>query len=303
MSHHQRLISCKSQCHSVLVALVLLLLTGVATAQEKPARFEVIKVTDEIYVHRDNGHMNLFLITDEGIVVVDPMNPGAGSNLAQELQRMAPDKKLLAIVYSHYHSDHAGGARPLLDVYGDDVPIVANKKTGKLLADKNWKSVVPPTKLIDPPWSMKVGNLTLEMRHVGPNHSSDMLVAWVPEANLAYIVDFVSNESVGYRNLPGVWLPQYWESIDKVLDWPIELATFGHGMPGNKKSIENHAEYWRNLRVTIRDAIANGVTEDEAVENIRMPEYKDWRSYDEWFPMNVRAVYRYEKKAAAEAGE
>ena len=64
MSHHQRLLSCKSQSHSVLAALVLLLLTGVATAQEKPARFEVIKVTDEIYVHRDNGHMNLFLITD-----------------------------------------------------------------------------------------------------------------------------------------------------------------------------------------------------------------------------------------------
>ena len=202
ISHLQRLISCKFQSHSVLAALVLLLLTGVATAQEKPARFEVIKVTDEIYVHRDNGHMNLFLITDEGIVVVDPMNPGAGSNLALELQRMAPDKKLLAIVYSHYHSDHAGGARPLLDVYGDDVPIVANKRTGELLADKNWKSVVPPTKLIDPPWSMKVGNLTLEMRHVGPNHR--MLVAWVPEANLVYVVDFISNESVGYRNLPGV---------------------------------------------------------------------------------------------------
>ena len=131
MSHHQRLLSCKSQSHSVLAVLVLLLLTGVATAQEKPARFEVIKVTDEIYVHRDNGHMNLFLITDEGIVVVDPLNPGAGSNLAQELQRMAPGKKLLAIVYSHYHADHAGGARPLLDVYGDDVPIVAKGPKGR----------------------------------------------------------------------------------------------------------------------------------------------------------------------------
>ena len=303
MSHHQRFRSCKSRSQSVLVALVLLLLTGVATAQEKSARFEVIKVTDEIYVHRDNGHMNLFLVTDEGIVVVDPMNPGAGSNLAQVLQRMAPDKKLLAIVYSHYHADHAGGARPLLDVYGDDVPIIANKRTGELLADKNWKSVVPPTKLIDPPWSMKAGNLTLEMRHVGPNHSSDMLVAWVPEENLAYIVDFVSNEGVGYRNLPGVWLPQYWESIDKVLEWPIEVATFGHGMPGNKKSVADHAEYWRKLRASMRDAIADGINEDEAVKNTRMPEYKDWRSYDEWFPMNVRAVYRYEKETAAKSAE
>jgi len=27
------------------------------------------------------------------------------------------------------------------------------------------------------------------------------------------------------------------------------------------------------------------------------------RDYEEWFPMNVRAVYRYEKKAAAESAE
>jgi len=282
---------------------ILLLLTGLVTAQETPARFEVIKVSDEIFVHRDNEHMNLFLITDEGIVVVDPLNPDAGSNLARELQRMAPNKKLLAIVYSHYHADHAGGARPLLDVYGDDVPIVANKRTGELLADKNWESVVFPTKLIDPPWSMKLGKLTLEMRHVGFNHSSDMLVAWIPEAKLVYTVDFISNESVGYRDLPGVWLPQYWESIDKVLEWPIEIATFGHGMPGNKKSIEEHAQYWRKLRLAIREAIANGVEENEVVENIRMPEYQDWRSYEEWFPMNVRGVYRYEKEAAVGSGE
>ena len=303
MSHRERLLTCKSRSYSVFATIVFLLLTGVASAQETRARFEVIKVTDEIYVHRDNGHMNLFLITDEGIVVVDPINPDAGSNLAQELQRMAPDKKLLAIVYSHYHADHAGGARPLLDVYGDDVPIVANKRTGELLSDKNWKSVVPPTKLIDPPWSMKAGDLTLEMRHVGPNHSSDMLVAWVPEAKLVYVVDFISNESVGYRDLPGVWLPQYWESIDEVLEWPIEISTFGHGMPGNKKSIEVHAEYWRKLRATVRDAIANGDTEDDAVENIRMPEYEEWRSYEEWFPMNVRGVYRYEKEDMAKSAK
>jgi glyoxylase-like metal-dependent hydrolase (beta-lactamase superfamily II) len=144
MSHHQRLLSCKSQSHSVLAVLVLLLLTGVATAQEKPARFEVIKVTDEIYVHRDNGHMNLFLITDEGIVIVDPMNPSAGSNLAQVLQRMAPDKKLLAIVYSHYHSDHAGGARPLLWMFMvTTYPLSPTRRPGNYWQIKTGKVLYP----------------------------------------------------------------------------------------------------------------------------------------------------------------
>jgi len=301
MAHHRHFLARMFHLHSVFVAFGFLLLTGITSAQEESDRFEIIKINDQIYVHRDNWHTNLFLITDEGIVVVDPINPEAGENLAQELERMAPGKKLLAIVYSHYHSDHAGGARPLLDVYGDDVPIVANKRTAELLADKNWTSIVPATKLIDPPWSMQAGNLTLEMRHVGPNHSSDMLVAWIPEVKLVYVVDFISNESVGYRDLPGVWLPQYWESIDKILEWPIEIATFGHGMPGNKESIEIHADYWRKLRAAVRDAIANGLDEDAAAENIRMPEYKDWRAYEEWFPMNVRGVYRHEKEVAEAA--
>jgi hypothetical protein len=40
MSQHQRFLSCKSQSDSVLVLLVALILTGVATAQEEPATHE-----------------------------------------------------------------------------------------------------------------------------------------------------------------------------------------------------------------------------------------------------------------------
>ena len=157
--------------------------------------------------------------------------------------------------------------------------------------------MVKPNQLIEAPWSIQAGDLTLEMRHVGSNHSSDMLIGWIPQVQLVYLVDFVSNKGVGYQDLPGAYLPQYWESQQAVLDLPIKIATFGHGRPGTKADIAEHANFWRKLRVATREAIANGLTEDQAATSIKLPEYSHWSMYDAWFPQNVRGVYRYEKTA------
>ncbi len=262
-------------------------------------RFEVIPITDGIYALRDEGHFNLFLVTDAGVVVMDPLNEEAATHLVGVLRELAPDRVLAAIVYSHYHADHAGGARPLLDAYGGDVPIIANRKTAELLAQKSWPEVVPPTELIDPPWSRRFGDLTLELHDVGPNHTSDMLIGWIPEAKLVMVVDFMSGDGIGYRDLPGAWLPQYWTSMDRVLGLPAERAAFGHGRPGGREKLEAHRAYWRELRTAVLAAIGDGLDEAATVARIRLPKYAGWNGYEAWLPMNVAAVYRHEKAAGA----
>jgi hypothetical protein len=48
--------------------------------------------------------------------------------------------------------------------------------------------------------------------------------------------------------------------------------------------------------VTYRDemgeAIADGLSADEAAEEVRLDAYAGWGQYEEWFPMNVRGMYR-----------
>lgn len=286
---------------SILVVAVTLAACSSAPETAAPAsdRFEVIPIVDGIYALRDDAHYSLFLITDDGIVVMDPLNDEAATHLVSVLRELAPQAKLAAIVYSHYHADHAGGARPLLDAYGADVPIVANERTAEILAEKRWPEVAAPTVRIDPPWSRRFGQYTLELRHVGPNHSSDMLIGWIPEVKLVMLVDFMSGDSVGYRDLPGVWLPQLWTSMDRVLELPIERAAFGHGRPGTRATVEAHRDYWRKLRVAVLAAIAEGLDEAATVARVALPEYASWRMYDAWFPMNVAGVYRHEKATGA----
>jgi glyoxylase-like metal-dependent hydrolase (beta-lactamase superfamily II) len=267
-------------------------------AEAAPAedKYEFIRISERAFSFRSAGHMNLVLNTSEGWVVMDPMNEGAAAALAKVLKAEAPDKPLALIAYSHYHQDHAGGARPLLDAFGEDVTIVANRATPPLYAGKKWaKPIVEPTELIDPPWSKTIGDLTFELRSLGPNHSSDMVIAWIPEEKLVYLVDFIGNEHVGYKDLPGVHLPGYWESQRAVLDLPFEHVAYGHGRPAGRQAVVEHIEYWDKLRTKAQEALAAGWTEDEAAERIKLDEYKGWSMYAEWGPGNVRAMYRYEK--------
>ena len=49
----------------------------------------------------------------------------------------------------------------------------------------------------------------------------------------------------------------------------------------------------------VRDAVAAGLTEDEAAEGVRLDAYSTWGNYEQWFPLDVRGVHRW---LASDAG-
>ncbi len=40
-------------------------------------------------------------------------------------------------------------------------------------------------------------------------------------------------------------------------------------------------------------ALVFRLTEDQAAQRIRLDQYSNWGRYQDWFPMNVRGVYRW----------
>ena len=68
---------------------------------------------------------------------------------------------------------------------------------------------------------------------------------------------------------------------------------FGHGPPGDRAAIHRQVVYYDDLTTAVRRAVADGLTEDQAAQRIRLDQYSSWGRYDDWFPMNVRGVYRW----------
>jgi glyoxylase-like metal-dependent hydrolase (beta-lactamase superfamily II) len=72
-------------------------------------RHEITNVTGDLYRFRQVRHFGMFLVTPDGIIVVDPTNSEVATWLKQQLdERFGVPVKY--VIYSHSHNDHASGA-------------------------------------------------------------------------------------------------------------------------------------------------------------------------------------------------
>ena len=273
-----------------LVALAASLTATPLVAQQPP--FETTKIADGVHQFRWQGHNAFFVVTDAGVVAVDPISLEAAATYAAEIKRVAPGKPLRAIVYSHHHSDHATGAGVLRRAFGGNAPIIAHANARARILAQPDTALPPPDSTFTDRLVLDDANRPVELRFLGRTHSDNMIVAYLPRQKIAFAVDFVSNDRVGYRDLPDTFYPDHFETLRRLQALDFERIVFGHGAPGDKAAVDRQVRYYDDLRAAVAAAIARGASEDEAARTVQLPQYQQWGSYAEWFPLNVRGVYR-----------
>jgi glyoxylase-like metal-dependent hydrolase (beta-lactamase superfamily II) len=93
---------------------VLLTTTAVARlscAQTRPTapQREIIKVAGDLYRARNGIWYSLFLVTPEGIILVDPLATDFATWLKKEFESRFPGVPVRYVIYSHSHWDHIEG--------------------------------------------------------------------------------------------------------------------------------------------------------------------------------------------------
>ena len=274
----------------ILVALATSLAAAPLAAQQP--KFETTTIADGVYQFRWQTHNAFFVVTDAGVVAVDPISLEAAAAYAAEIKRVAPGKPLRAIVYSHHHADHATGAAVLRRALGGTAPIIAH-------ANAQPRIVAQPDTALPPPDVTFADRLTLhdrdrpvELRFLGRTHSDNMIVAYLPRQQIVFAVDFVSNDRVGYRDLPDSFFPDVFDTLRRLQEIDYQRVVFGHGPPGDRAAVDRQVRYYGDLRAAVSAAIARGASEDDAARTVQLPRYRQWDGYAEWFPLNVRGVYR-----------
>ena len=71
-------------------------------------RHEITHLTGDLYRYRQARHFGMFLVTDDGIIVVEPTNTEAATWLKEQLDERF-DVPVRYVIYSHSHNDHASG--------------------------------------------------------------------------------------------------------------------------------------------------------------------------------------------------
>ena len=99
------------------IALLGLLFASVVMAGSFPTQepmggkafgTSVKEIGNGLYVFRWWVYRNFFLVTDEGVIVADPINPKAAGLMREEIRKVT-DKPVKYVIYSHNHHDHISG--------------------------------------------------------------------------------------------------------------------------------------------------------------------------------------------------
>lgn len=269
----------------VLFSLILWLgICGALAATE----YSIEKVKGNVYRFSAGHYHSVFMVTERGIFVTDPINADAAAYLIKELnERFEQPVKYLA--YSHNHVDHALGG----DVIAKDkVEVIAHEYADE---DLRWSQTPTalPTITFNDELTVKLGEHSVEMKYYGPNNGrGSVSMRFMPE-NVLFVADWIVLDRMPYQTLPGYDIHGMIRSTKAVLEEkPFDVFVGAHAEMGTRKDVERYLSYLEALYAEVRDGMLAGKSLETLQQDIKLDEFSDLKMYNEWLPQNIEGVYK-----------
>ncbi|NVK41035.1 MAG: MBL fold metallo-hydrolase [Oceanospirillaceae bacterium] len=248
-----------------------------------------------IYVFRWWVYRNIFVVTDDGVIVTDPINPKASQLLQSEIRKVT-DKPVKYVVYSHNHHDHISGGNIFKS---EGAKFIGHKNILEQLSDHPSPVIPMPDITFEDSYILKLSGRTLELNYFGPNHGDSLAVMRLPEEKILFVVDIVTPRRVAFRGMPDFWPDEWIRTLKEIEKMDVDYVISAHG-PQSQPPIDpasvitEQREYLEDLMAAVKEAMDSGMHSPDALrENIKLPKYQKWRSYDQWLPMNIERIWAY----------
>ncbi len=309
--------------------LGLLLLTGVAYALQKalPIRGEwtpeqiasgvyVIHGPKELPSPDNQGFMNnpAFIVTDAGVVVVDPgSSVQVGEMVLARIEKVT-DKPVLAVFNSHIHGDHWLGNQAIRARY-PDVPIYGHERVGPKViagAGTQWielmlsmtQNATAGTEIVKADHPVKDGDeilidgLTYRIMNNDKAHTDTDIMIHVPERELMFLGDNAGHERI--LRLEGGSFPGNVEALNNAMATGAKVFVPGHGPSGGKEVAERYRDYLNTVYETAQYGVEEGMSDFELRPLLvpKLAAWQDWAGFETELGKHINGAF-LEAEAAA----
>ena len=255
---------------------------------------EVTQITEDLYMFRFWVYRTIFLVTDAGVIVADPLNPQAAGMLMEEIRKVT-DQPVKYVLYSHEHWDHAAGGQIFKDAGAE---FIAQENCVDFFQQRPNPLVVMPDITFKDNYELTLGGKTIELQYFGRNHGDCLVTMRLPEENLIFIVDIVTPKRLPFRSLPDFWPDDWIRSLREIDQLEFDGVIPGHGpddepVVAAASAVREQREFLEDLMVAVKEVYDTGVFDPQILgQRVELPKYEDWRGY-EWLPMTVERIRHY----------
>jgi glyoxylase-like metal-dependent hydrolase (beta-lactamase superfamily II) len=270
------------------ISILLMLCLSFGLAQAQDAKRSITNVKGDVYRFQNNFHINVFVITSDGVVVTDPIDADAAGWLTAEIGKLTK-QPITHLVYSHSHGDHASGGLAY-----DEIPNVIMHSSAPDDIDG-----IEATIRFDKSMQFSQGGKNFELTYLGPGHGTDMIAIVIRPENVGFVVDVASSKRLFYRDFPNANIDDWIEQVRTVQSLDFETLVGGHGAVGVKADIDDALTYLLELRASVLKGLKAGKSVEQLTDSITMEKYKSWASYDNWRSLNIQGMARHLKAIGA----
>ena len=213
-----------------------------------------------------------FVVTPAGVVVIDALgSPALAKRLVAEIAKITP-QPITHVIVTHYHADHIYG---LQTFKAQGARLVAhraalaylNSETARLRLQVSREELAPwvdanthltlADEWLEGPKVLTVGGVRFEINPVGPAHTPEDLVVYLPSEKVLFAGDLVFRSRVPYV---GQADSRHWiTALDSLLKFDTKVIVPGHGALSSeaRKDMQLTRDYLTYLRATMGQAAKN----------------------------------------------
>lgn len=230
-----------------------------------------------------------FVVTGQGVVVIDALgSPVLAQRLLEQIRAITP-QPVTHVIVTHYHPDHfyglqtfkamgariiahraardylqSDGAQLRLQTARQDMAPWVNGQTRLVEADQ-W---------LDREQLLTVGSVQFQIKPMGPAHTPEDLVVYLPGKKLLFTGDLVFRNRLPFVGQAdsGRWL----KALDALLAFDATTIVPGHGPVSTQghTDLQFTRDYLRHLRATMGQAARNMEPFEVAYQGA------DWRLFE-----------------------
>ena len=124
-----------------------------------------------------------------------------------------------------------------------------------------------------------------------PGHTGGDVLAYVPDANVVFTGDMGWSKTL--PNLVDATVNDWITSLDKILNqYPTAKFIPGHGEVATAAEMHDFRNYLDDLRTRVKQGIADGLTIDQAKQQLKLPDKYKGFAFQNFATPNVEDMYK-----------